>query len=129
MWLVGLITGLVLLVAGVSFGTYILWRNSKRKEVEEDEDLIEGTGPKMFAYKDLVVAANDFLEEVKLGQGGFGGIYKGFLAKMNMEVAVKKISSNSKQGKREYIFEVKTVSRLRHHIWFNSLVGATNRSL
>ena len=114
MWLVGLITGLVLLVAGVSFGTYILWRNSKRKEVEEEEDLIEGTGPKMFAYKDLVVATNNFSEEGKLGQGGFGGVYKGFLAKMNMEVAVKKISSNSKQGKREYISEVKTVSRLRH---------------
>ncbi|KAK7838961.1 agglutinin-2 [Quercus suber] len=47
MWLVGLITGLVLFIAGVSFGTYILWRNSKRKKVEEDEDLIEGTGPKI----------------------------------------------------------------------------------
>ena len=33
---------------------------------------------------------------------------------MNVEIAVKKISSNSKQGKREYISEVKTVSRLRH---------------
>nr|XP_023924365.1 L-type lectin-domain containing receptor kinase IX.1-like [Quercus suber] len=114
MWLVGLITGLVLLVSGVGFGTYILWRNSKRKKVEEDEDLIEGTGPKMFAYKDLVVATNNFSEEGKLGQGGFGGVYKGFWAKMNMEIAVKKISSNSRQGKKEYISEVITISRLRH---------------
>ncbi|XP_030961704.1 L-type lectin-domain containing receptor kinase IX.1-like [Quercus lobata] len=114
MWLVGLITGLVLLVAGVSFGSYILWRNSKRKVVEEDEDLIEGTGPKMFAYKDLVVATNNFSEEGKLGQGGFGSVYKGFLAKTNMEIAVKKISSNSNQGKKEYTSEVITISRLRH---------------
>ena len=86
-----------------------MWRNSKRKKVEEDEDLIEGTGPKMFAYKDLVVATNNFSEEGKLGQGGFGGVYKGFLAKLNMEIAVKKISSNSNRGKKEYISEVKTI--------------------
>ena len=131
MWLVGLITGLVLLVVGVSFCCYcILWRNTKRKQVEEDdedededeetgmvhmdEDLIEGTGPKRFAYKDLVVATNNFSEEGKLGQGGFGGVYKGFLTEMNVEIAVKKISSSSNQGKKEYISEVMTISRLRH---------------
>ena len=114
MWLIGLIIGLVLLVVGLSFGSYILGRNSKRKVVEEDEDLIEGTGPKMFAYKDLVVATNNFSEEGKLGQGGFGSVYKGFLAKTGMEIAVKKISSNSNQGKKEYTSEVITISRLRH---------------
>ena len=129
MWLVGLITGLVLLVVGVSFCCYcILWRNTKRKQVEEDdededeetgmvhmdEDLIEGTGPKRFAYKDLVVATNNFSEEGKLGQRGFGGVYKGFLAEMNMEIAAKMISSSSKQGKKGYISEVTTTSRLRH---------------
>ncbi|KAF3967486.1 hypothetical protein CMV_008519 [Castanea mollissima] len=106
MWLIGLIIGLVLLlVVGLSFGSYILWRNSKRKVAEEDEELIEVTGPKMFAYKDLVVATNNFSEEGKLGQGGFGSVYKGFLAKTKMEIAVKKISSNSKQGKKEYSSE------------------------
>nr|POE95794.1 l-type lectin-domain containing receptor kinase ix.1 [Quercus suber] len=114
MWLIGLIIGLVLLVVGLSFGSYILGRNSKRKVVEEDEDLIEGAGPKMFAYEDLAVATNNFSEEGKLGQGGFGSVYKGFLAKMNMDIAVKKILSNSNQGKKEYISEVITISRLRH---------------
>ena len=129
MWLVGLIIGVVLLVVGISFGFYsILWRNTKRNQVEGDdededeemgmmdgaEDLIEGTGPKRFAYKDLVVATNNFSEEGKLGQGGFGGVYKGFLAEMNMEIAAKMISSSSKQGKKGYISEVTTTSRLRH---------------
>ena len=129
MWLVGLIIGVVLLVVGISFGFYcILWRNTKRNQVEGDdededeemgmmdgaEDLIEGTGPKRFAYKDLVVATNNFSEEGKLGQGGFGGVYKGFLTEMNVEIAVKKISSSSNQGKKEYISEVMTISRLRH---------------
>ena len=129
MWLVGLIIGVVLLVVGISFGFYsILWRNTKRNQVEGDdededeemgmmdgaEDLIEGTGPKRFAYKDLVVATNNFSEEGKLGQGGFGGVYKGFLTEMNVEIAVKKISSSSNQGKKEYISEVMTIRRLRH---------------
>ncbi|KAF3435877.1 hypothetical protein FNV43_RR22969 [Rhamnella rubrinervis] len=108
----------------------LYWRNiAKRKKQEEDyddqdeemgiidamdEDFEMGTGPKRFAYKELAVATNNFSEEGKLGQGGFGGVYKGFLPELNMEIAVKKISSTSKQGKKEYISEVKTISRLRH---------------
>ncbi|KAF5469981.1 hypothetical protein F2P56_010535 [Juglans regia] len=127
-WLAGLIIGVVLLVAGMSFVFWILRRNTKRKEVADDDDdddekyiidpmdddLIEGTGPKRFAYKDLAMATDNFSEEGKLGQGGFGGVYKGFLAELNIEIAVKKISSSSSQGKKEYISEVKTISRLRH---------------
>lgn len=123
-WLAGLIVGLVLLVAGVSSVYLFFRRNAKRKEVDEadeekgmdplDEDLIEGTGPKRFAYEELVVATNNFSEEGKLGQGGFGGVYKGFLAELNMEIAVKKISSSSNQGKKEYISEIRSISRLRH---------------
>ncbi|KAM4098412.1 hypothetical protein ACJW30_07G075300 [Castanea mollissima] len=131
MWFVGLIIGVVLLVAGTSSGSYCILRRKfkRKKQIKEDdededeemgmmdpmdEDLVEGTGPKRFAYKDLVVATNNFSEEGKLGQGGFGGVYKGFLTEMNIEIAVKKISSSSNQGKKEYISEVMTISRLRH---------------
>ncbi|XWS33410.1 hypothetical protein CRYUN_Cryun22dG0080200 [Craigia yunnanensis] len=49
----------------------------------------------------------------KLG-GGFGGVYKGLLSDSNTEVAVKRVSRGSKQGKKEYIPEGKIISRLRH---------------
>ena len=49
-----------------------------------------------------------------MGQGGFGAVYKGHLTDLDMLVAVKKISRGSKQGKKEYITEVKTISQLRH---------------
>ncbi|KAF8404747.1 hypothetical protein HHK36_009636 [Tetracentron sinense] len=128
MWLVGLIIGLVIGIAGVSLLLSILLRNAKRKKkLEEDyedeemgfdvsmnEDFEKGTGPKRFTYKELVSATNGFSEEGKLGQGGFGGVYKGFLDELNMEIAVKKISEGSKQGKKEYTSEVKIISRLRH---------------
>lgn len=132
-WIVGLVIGLVGLVSlsGWLFG--IWWRRNRRKlkereegdddDFEDDEEIgmvntvdedIKGTGPKRFAYKELVKATNNFCEEGKLGQGGFGGVYKGFVAELNMEIAAKKISSNSRQGKKEYISEVNIISRLRH---------------
>lgn len=127
-WLVGLVIGLAVLVIGLSSIGVVYWRKTKRRKQEEeefddeemgiidamDEDFQMGTGPKRFAYKELVVATNNFSEEGKLGQGGFGGVYKGHLSELNMEIAVKKISNSSKQGKKEYISEVKTISRLRH---------------
>jgi serine/threonine protein kinase len=50
-----------------------------------------------------------------LGQGGFGAVYKGYLTDhLDMPIAVKKISRELKQEKKEYITEVKIISRLRH---------------
>ena len=59
-------------------------------------------------------ATNNFNDEEKLGQGGFGGVYKGFLREPNCFVAVKRVSKGSKQGMKEYASEVKIISRLRH---------------
>ncbi|KAM0008739.1 putative protein kinase RLK-Pelle-L-LEC family [Helianthus debilis subsp. tardiflorus] len=50
----------------------------------------------------------------KLGEGGFGGVYQGFLAYSNTYVAVKRVSKSSKQGINEYASEVRIISRLRH---------------
>ncbi|KAA8545680.1 hypothetical protein F0562_020869 [Nyssa sinensis] len=127
-WVVWLIIGIVALVVGTVLIWAVLWRIERNKKLKEedyedeemgmensiDEDLVKETGPKRFTYKELVVATNNFSEEGKLGQGGFGSVYRGFLADLNMEIAVKKISSSSKQGKKEYISEVKIISHLRH---------------
>ncbi|XP_019169320.1 PREDICTED: L-type lectin-domain containing receptor kinase IX.1-like [Ipomoea nil] len=72
------------------------------------------SGPKKFPYTELESATNNFAEEHKLGEGGFGGVYRGFLRSLNLDVAVKRVSSGSKQGINEYASEVKIISRLRH---------------
>ena len=66
-----------------------VWRKRSRGKGKEDEkngdfmeQEIEHTGPKRFSYNDLVCATNDFAEEGKLGEGGFGGVYKGFLCEL-----------------------------------------------
>jgi len=46
--------------------------------------------------KKLVHATNNFNDEEKLGQGGFGGVYRGFLRDSNTFVAVKRALKGSK---------------------------------
>ncbi|KAE8652365.1 hypothetical protein Csa_022165 [Cucumis sativus] len=60
------------------------------------------------------MATNNFSKERKLGQGGFGAVYRGYIPDIDLSVAVKKISRGSRQGRKEYITEVKIISRLRH---------------
>ena len=50
----------------------------------------------------------------KLGQGGFGGVYRGFLRDLDSIVAIKRVSEGSRQGIKEYVLEVKIISQLRH---------------
>ncbi|CAN6338897.1 unnamed protein product [Urochloa humidicola] len=79
-----------------------------------DDELKNGAGPKRFRYNELAIATDDFSDEQKLGQGGFGSVYRGFLEKENLQVAIKRVSKSSKQGRKEYVSEVKIINRLRH---------------
>ncbi|KAL8060860.1 hypothetical protein ABFX02_02G051900 [Erythranthe guttata] len=79
-----------------------------------DIEFQKGSGPNKFSYSELVLATKKFAEEEKLGEGGFGGVYRGFLAETNSYIAVKRVSSGSKQGLKEYASEVKIISQLRH---------------
>ncbi|PIN13263.1 Serine/threonine protein kinase [Handroanthus impetiginosus] len=79
-----------------------------------NNDLKRGAAPRRFSYKDLASATNNFSDERKLGEGGFSGVYKGYLINLDTPVAVKKISRGSKQGKKQYITEVEIINMLRH---------------
>ncbi|KAL1315711.1 L-type lectin-domain containing receptor kinase IX.1-like [Arachis hypogaea] len=114
------VAGAVLIVAVIS--TYVIFRRWKKKKKNDAlrermssiDDLEKGAGPRRFSYEEVVVATNNFSPNRKLGQGGFGAVYRGYFADLDLVVAVKKISSGSRQGKREYVTEVKVISRLRH---------------
>uniref|UniRef100_A0A0D3C1Y3 Protein kinase domain-containing protein n=1 Tax=Brassica oleracea var. oleracea TaxID=109376 RepID=A0A0D3C1Y3_BRAOL len=66
-----------------------------------------------FDLKTIEAATNNFSEHNKLGEGGFGEVYKGML--MNgTEVAVKRLSKTSGQGEVEFKNEVVVVAKLQH---------------
>ncbi|XP_027174115.1 uncharacterized protein LOC113773691 [Coffea eugenioides] len=67
----------------------------------------------MFSFDDIKAATNDFSNENKLGQGGYGPVYKAILLN-GREVAVKRLSATSKQGIEEFKNEVLLTARLQH---------------
>ncbi|CAL9017120.1 unnamed protein product [Prunus brigantina] len=102
---------------------FILWKKRDAGESSDenpilneliDEEFEKRVGPRKFSYSELVCATSNFGEGEKLGAGGFGGVYKGFLPDLKSFVAVKRISMESKQGLKEYASEVKIISQLRH---------------
>ncbi|CAN6334772.1 unnamed protein product [Urochloa humidicola] len=80
-----------------------------------DDDLEEEvTGPQRFSYDELAAATGNFSDDRGLGSGGFGSVYRGFLTDGNRDVAVKRVSKASRQGWKEFVSEVRIISRLRH---------------
>ncbi|KAL0381585.1 UNVERIFIED_CONTAM: putative L-type lectin-domain containing receptor kinase S.5 [Sesamum angustifolium] len=70
--------------------------------------------PREFKFRDLKKATNGFDKKNKLGQGGFGVVYRGLLAKENMEIAVKWFSRESIKGQHDFLAELTIINRLRH---------------
>uniref|UniRef100_A0A7N0TM96 Protein kinase domain-containing protein n=1 Tax=Kalanchoe fedtschenkoi TaxID=63787 RepID=A0A7N0TM96_KALFE len=119
-----LIVGLVvpfgfLFIGGIL--AYVIFRRPRPEKTTEtvnltsmNDDLERSAGPRRFSYMDLAYATNNFSSQRKLGEGGFGSVFRGYLNELDMPVAVKKISQGSRQGKKEYMTEVKVISSLRH---------------
>jgi len=105
----------VILTLLVLLFVVILYCRRKQKlptENSEEDNFLENlTGmPIRFRYKDLEVATNNF--SVKLGQGGFGSVYKGLLPD-GTRLAVKKLEGIG-QGKKEFRAEVSIIGRIHH---------------
>ncbi|KAH9768249.1 Cold-responsive protein kinase 1 [Citrus sinensis] len=66
-----------------------------------------------FSYKELEIATNGFCISNKIGEGGFGSVYKGRLQDGTL-VAVKVLSMESKQGEKEFLSEVASRANVCH---------------
>ncbi|CAL9775444.1 unnamed protein product [Musa acuminata subsp. burmannicoides] len=126
--IVGLVIGAGALMVMPGLLLFVLWRRrrkSRRRNAADgdedmdfyqttDDDFMGNRGPKRFAYKELARATRNFSDEGKLGEGGFGSVYRGHLKDLKLDVAIKRVSRESRQGRKEYVSEVKIISRLRH---------------
>ncbi|OAY25998.1 cysteine-rich receptor-like protein kinase 10 isoform X3 [Manihot esculenta] len=120
----------------ISSSIYTIWRRKilKKEEMEISEvQLLDmGIGPalckstpeeemsmnshqdfSMIPFDKVYDATKHFSDETKLGEGGFGPVYKGLLED-GREVAVKRLSRTSGQGLQEFMNEVTLIAKLQH---------------
>ncbi|MBA0866272.1 hypothetical protein Goshw_019541 [Gossypium schwendimanii] len=110
-------------IAGIVIGSCVIivllliilrltgYLGGKDNENSELQGLELQTG--YFSLRQIKAATNNFDSANKIGEGGFGPVYKGVLSD-GMVIAVKQLSSKSKQGNREFVNEIGMISALQH---------------
>ncbi|QCE09850.1 S-receptor-like serine/threonine-protein kinase [Vigna unguiculata] len=110
---------LVLCLTFILYKRLKTWQKGKMEgNLEPDVSVINDHESKdlelpMFELSTITSATNNFSPDNKLGEGGFGSVYKGILADGG-EIAVKRLSMNSKQGLPEFKNEVMHIAKLQH---------------
>ncbi|BBH07450.1 Concanavalin A-like lectin protein kinase family protein [Prunus dulcis] len=106
LWVWITVPAVFVLVTGVS--AYLFWTRQGEKEdahLQIDEEIqTNSMAPKKFKLKELQRATGGFNPRTSSEKGLLG----------NKDVAVKRVSKDSRQGKQEFIAEVTTIGRLRH---------------
>lgn len=103
----------VVVIALLLVGAFWFIKRKKRAHEEDDEFLGMDAKPYTISYGELRSATGDFNSSNKLGEGGFGPVYKGTLNDGRL-VAVKQLSVASNHGKSQFITEIATISAVQH---------------
>nr|XP_010932624.1 putative receptor-like protein kinase At4g00960 [Elaeis guineensis] len=90
-----------------------LHREDRVGKEEENLEAIAAQEQKVFEYDTLVAATHNFHPKQKLGEGGFGPVFKGQLED-GREVAVKRLRRGSTQGGKEFTNEAMLLSWVHH---------------
>ncbi|KAJ0648869.1 putative transferase, protein kinase RLK-Pelle-DLSV family [Helianthus annuus] len=106
----------------------VLWRKKCFKGRRTNDKDFEGMELKTisFSLKQLKIATNNFKASNKIGEGGFGAVFKGTLSDGTV-VAVKQLSSHSKQGNRDQLLLV--YEYLENNSLANALFGKSGLTL
>ncbi|RVW76141.1 G-type lectin S-receptor-like serine/threonine-protein kinase [Vitis vinifera] len=112
---IALIIGIIAIA--ISICTYFSRRwISKQRDSEllgDDVNQVKLEELPLLDFEKLVSATNNFHEANKLGQGGFGSVYRGKFPG-GQDIAVKRLSRASAQGLEEFMNEVVLISKLQH---------------
>ncbi|KAG6696132.1 hypothetical protein I3842_09G132100 [Carya illinoinensis] len=100
---------LILMILGILWWKGCIGGKKSRETELRGLDLQTG----FFTYRQIKAATNNFDVANKIGEGGFGSVYKGVLLDYTI-IAVKKLSSRSNQGNREFVNEIGMISALKH---------------
>ncbi|XP_028788795.1 putative receptor-like protein kinase At4g00960 [Neltuma alba] len=97
---------------------WLVTRRASKKHIlvppaEENDVEISRVERLQFDLETVRLATNNFSHENKLGEGGFGEVFKGSLPN-GQDIAVKRLSLSSRQGVEEFKNEVVLVANLQH---------------
>ncbi|KAG5152974.1 hypothetical protein JHK84_029446 [Glycine max] len=107
-----IVVPVVVVVAAVVL-IYIYIYPKKDPIPEKEEIEIDNSESLQFSINDIRNATDDFSDYNKIGEGGFGAVYKGRLSN-GQEIAIKRLSGKTSQGDREFENEVRLLSKLQH---------------
>ncbi|KAL2667824.1 hypothetical protein AAZV13_01G090500 [Glycine max] len=100
---------IIILIFGILWWKRFLgWERSVARELKGFESQTS-----LFTLRQIKAATNNFDKSLKIGEGGFGLVYKGVLSDGTV-VAVKQLSTRSRQGSREFVNEIGLISALQH---------------
>ncbi|KAH7665064.1 Non-specific serine/threonine protein kinase protein [Dioscorea alata] len=102
----------VLVLMAVAGARMIMVRKKRFSELREDWEL--DFALHRFSYKQLYNATRGFKDKYLLGVGGFGRVYRGVLPDTKVEVAIKRVCHESRQGLREFVSEIVSLGQLQH---------------
>ncbi|KAL5081058.1 hypothetical protein RYX36_009479 [Vicia faba] len=116
--LVAIVVPVVILVVLFLIGYYYVLKRKGRKSRRtilrenfgEESATLE---PMRFDWVVIEAVSNNFSKDNYIGKGGFGKVYKGTLLD-GRQVAIKRLSINSKQGVEEFKNEVLLIAKLQH---------------
>ncbi|KAK7283183.1 hypothetical protein RIF29_12551 [Crotalaria pallida] len=88
-----------------------------KKEAEEKDRALDALARKDTRYRkytiqEIEIATEQFAESKKIGEGGYGPVYKGKLD--HTAVAIKILSPDASQGRKQFNQEVEILCRIRH---------------
>ncbi|WVZ64531.1 hypothetical protein U9M48_014032 [Paspalum notatum var. saurae] len=121
------LTSTILIITGILLACWIKSKGKRGNKEDNNkispgarsksDELVEGSAAQdvelpFIKFEDIEAATQNFSEAYKIGQGGFGKVYKAMLG--GQEVAIKRLSKDSEQGMEEFRNEAILIAKLQH---------------
>ncbi|WCJ35876.1 G-type lectin S-receptor-like serine/threonine-protein kinase At1g11300 [Euphorbia peplus] len=133
--IIGVTSGSVAMLLLVGIVLSVILKRRRKKETGKTSEINYSIAARdeeknaklvLFTFKSILAATNNFSEANKLGEGGFGPVYKGTLPG-DAEVAIKRLSKKSGQGIEEFVNELKLIANLQHKFLVRLLGSCVER--
>ncbi|CAI0442693.1 unnamed protein product [Linum tenue] len=101
------------------FSTESSAQNSFAVMSQRRQQLLQSSNLRVFTFSELKSATKNFSRSLMVGEGGFGGVYRGVIKSAEdhgkkIDIAVKQLSRRGLQGHKEWVTEVNVLGIVEH---------------